>query len=163
MQTRPAKIYDFLYLGSYKNAKDVALLKELGITAVVNCANEYKIIEELMSKTEKERKVELKDSNQIDFLFLDLYDDNRVQNLPLDLDHSIEQAIDFINRHKSVNNKVLIHCHLGISRAATIALAYVMRQEKLDYSQALAKLRNLPDKPIIMPNRFAEDFLATFE
>ena len=41
----PVKVYDSLYLGSRLDARNVRKLKALGITAVVDCAPEYKTID----------------------------------------------------------------------------------------------------------------------
>ena len=46
----PVKVYDSLYLGSRLDARNVRKLKALGITAVVDCAPEYKAIDAKQTK-----------------------------------------------------------------------------------------------------------------
>jgi len=56
---------------------------------------------------------------------------------------------------------VLVHCHSGISRSATIVIAYLMEHNKMTYAQAnkyLYKRRN-----IIHPNHGFVARLKTFE
>lgn len=146
----PVKVYDYLYLGSRMDARNVGKLKALGITAIVDCAVEYKTIES------KGRPLEVKT------LHLDLHDDERVIT---EFRNAAERAIDFIQTQKEKKQKVLVSCHLGTSRAAGIVLAYMMRVEDLDYSQALGKLRNLcaGTDQVILPNKWIESLLAMWE
>ena len=60
---------------------------------------------------------------------------------------------------------MFVCCHLGTSRAAGIVLAYMMRKEDIDYSQALGKLRNLCSgtDQVILPNKWIEDLLEMWE
>ena len=51
----PVKVYDSLYLGSRLDARNVKKLKALGITAVVDCAPEYKTIDRLLAKQAKQK------------------------------------------------------------------------------------------------------------
>ena len=146
----PVKVYDYLYLGSRMDARNVGKLKALGITAIVDCAVEYKTIES------KGRPLEVKT------IHLDLHDDERVIT---EFRNAAEIAIDFIQTQKEKKQKVLVSCHLGTSRAAGIVLAYMMRVEDLDYSQAIGKLRNLcaGTDQVIHPNKWIENLLAMWE
>ena len=103
---------DSLYLGSRLDARNVRKLKALGITAVVDCAPEYKTTETKQTKQEKQCFAES------DCLKLDLHDDERILT---EFRAHAEKAIDFIDKNK----KVLVCCHLGTSRAAGIVLAYI--------------------------------------
>ena len=144
------KVYDSLYLGSRLDARNVRKLKALGITAVVDCAPEYKAI---FAEQTKQTKQCLK---------LDLHDDERILT---EFRTHAEKAIDFINKHCDKNQKVLVYCHLGTSRAAGIVLAYMMRKQDIDYSVALGQLRNLcaGTDQVILPNMWIEDLLAMWE
>ncbi len=68
------------------------------------------------------------------------------------IDEHFNTCIDFIDKAMSddPNNKVLVHCSLGVSRSATIVLAYLMKTNKWDLSTALSFLKNKRD--IINPN-----------
>ena len=147
----PTKVYDFLYLGSWRNSSDVANLKTLGITGIINAAAEYKILEDLAKKEQKkERKVPL----EFDVCFLNLYNDDRFKS---SFESSLSSAISFIESHKKRGGKVLVQCNNGIERSASIVLAYFMRQEKLGYERALAALRNRG--VVIHPNSWLETML----
>ena len=152
----PVKVYDSLYLGSRLDARNVKKLKALGITAVVDCAPEYKAIDA------KQTKQCFAESFAKQCLKLDLHDDERILT---EFRTHAEKAIDFINKHCDKNQKVLVYCHLGTSRAAGIVLAYIMRKEDIDYSVALGQLRNLcaGTDQVILPNRWIEDLLAMWE
>ena len=154
----PVKVYDSLYLGSRLDARNVKKLKALGIT-VVDCAPEYKTIDAKQTKQEKQCFAE---SFAKQCLKLDLHDDERILT---EFRTHAEKAIDFINKHCDKNQKVLVYCHLGTSRAAGIVLAYMMRKQDIDYSVALGQLRNLcaGTDQVILPNIWIEDLLAMWE
>lgn len=39
-----------------------------------------------------------------------------------------EPAIDFINKATNDGGRVLVHCHEGVSRSATIVISYLIKQ-----------------------------------
>ena len=151
VQVGPTKVYEYLYLGSWQNSSDIANLKTLGITGIVNAAAEYKILQELACKAQnRERKSPI----EFDVCFLNLYDDDRFTHT---FKSSLNSAISFIDTHRQRGGKVLVQCNNGIERSAAIVLAYFMRQEKLSYERALAALRNRG--VVIHPNSWLEAML----
>ena len=66
----------------------------------------------------------------------------------------IEQYFDntFNVIDKSVNNNenILVHCHAGVSRSATIVIAYLMRKNNWDRDQALNFVKS--KRSIVNPN-----------
>ena len=65
----------------------------------------------------------------------------------------------WVHAARTAGGVVLIHCHGGVSRAAALAIAYLIASEGLDYDQALARLRAV--RPIVAPNPgFAAQLLA---
>ena len=85
-------------------------------------------------------------------------------NIPIDdtFDQHIEQYFDktykIIENSVNKNEKILVHCHAGISRSATIVIAYLMRKNKWSRDQALnfVKLKRI----IVNPNI---DFMKALE
>ncbi|XP_057704099.1 dual specificity protein phosphatase 13-like isoform X4 [Corythoichthys intestinalis] len=68
-----------------------------------------------------------------------------------DLSQYFKLASDFIHRGlKYDQGKVLVHCIMGVSRSATLALAYLMMRQHLSLQDAL---RHLVQKRAIYPNR----------
>jgi protein-tyrosine phosphatase len=57
-----------------------------------------------------------------------------------------DEVYDFIERVRSHGN-VLIHCILGVSRSASLALAYLIRKYSYSLDQALTQVRR--KRPIV--------------
>jgi len=106
----------FMWLGSDLVARDEQMLKTIGITHVVNCAADYSE-NYLQDKGVKYKSYHLKDHVREDISCV-FYD-----------------AIDFIADARRNNGKVYVHCVQGISRSATIILAYRIFTEKITYQE----------------------------
>lgn len=50
----------------------------------------------------------------------------------------------------SLLGKVLVHCHVGVSRSATLVLAYLMLKQKLTLVEAVCAIK---DNRGVIPNR----------
>jgi len=61
-----------------------------------------------------------------------------------------ENAVKFINDARDEKLSVLVHCHAGISRSATIILAYLMINEKISLGEAFKYVQS--KRQIISPN-----------
>ncbi|EDL10522.1 dual specificity phosphatase 16, isoform CRA_a, partial [Mus musculus] len=48
----------------------------------------------------------------------------------------LDKSVDFIEKAKASNGCVLIHCLAGISRSATIAIAYIMKRMDMSLDEA---------------------------
>lgn len=62
----------------------------------------------------------------------------------------LEPTYQFIHSHQKSKKKVLVHCHAGISRSATVVLYYLMKTFKVPLSTAFGYLRSR--RSIINPN-----------
>lgn len=64
--------------------------------------------------------------------------------------HVFYPAIRFIEQHRK-NGSVLIHCAAGISRSASVLMAYMMHRYQGSYESCLAYI--IAQRPCVMPNR----------
>ncbi|MBN3317438.1 DUS2 phosphatase, partial [Atractosteus spatula] len=139
-QDGPVEILPFLYLGSAWHSSRREALAARGITAVLNvsssCPNLFE--GELRYKT-----LPVEDS------------------LAADISATFPEAIGFIDSVKESGGRVLVHCQAGISRSATICLAYliVSRRVRLDEAFAFVKQR----RGVISPNLSFMGQLLQFE
>lgn len=100
-------IDDFLYHGDYRQATNVNLMKELNIRHIVS------VIDSPLSGPITE---------QCNVLFIHLPDD-----ISVDVRQHFDQTNEFLLKCKEKNEKVLVHCQMGISRSSSIVLAYLMK------------------------------------
>jgi hypothetical protein len=63
-----------------------------------------------------------------------------------DLLQHLDEAVDFIHSHE----KVFVHCQAGISRSASVCMAYLIKYHKMNVNQAYQTVANV--RPIICPN-----------
>ena len=102
-----------LFLSAESVASDINLLKKFNINAIL---------------TVRDRPYEIIDNpvfSDISFFHVNILDRPDV-NIK---DH-FQKTFDFINDMRSRKKNVLVHCHAGISRSATMVIAYIMQSEK---------------------------------
>ncbi|XP_013855048.1 dual specificity protein phosphatase 1 [Austrofundulus limnaeus] len=139
-QGGPVEILPFLYLGSAYHASRKDMLDMLGITALINvsanCPNHFE------------------DS----FLYKSIpVEDNH----KADISSWFNEAIEFIDSVKSKGGRVFVHCQAGISRSATICLAYLMRANRVKLDEAFEFVKQR--RSIISPNFSFMGQLLQFE
>ncbi|CAN9499867.1 unnamed protein product [Ophioblennius macclurei] len=130
------EVWPSLYIGNVAVAQNRKRLHKLGITHVLNAAH----------------------SKQGSIGDQSFYGDACVYfGIPaedsdkFDLSQYFKLAADFI--HKALKNKdgkVLVHCIMGMSRSATLVLAYLMTRQRFSLKDAL---RHVIQKRAIYPNR----------
>ena len=150
-QERPTQITPHVYLGGAKQAKNLSVLKSLGITHVLNCTPPKSEDPETGCPNyfEKDR------SAGFVYKRIPVFD-----NIGEDLLVHLDGAIKFIEQSQHYG-KVLVHCHKGISRSASIVMGYLMKTNELTLSEALEHLRGL--RPVVSPNEAFMRQLAVFE
>ncbi|KAG8038751.1 hypothetical protein G9C98_000306 [Cotesia typhae] len=125
-----SRVLPFLYLGNGRDAADLQLLQALGATRVLNVTSQLPGYHE---------------SRGITYLQIPANDSGH-QNLK----QYFEEAFNFIEDARKAGCSVLVHCQAGISRSATIAIAYIMRHKGLAMIDAYKLVKNA--RPIISPN-----------
>ncbi|KAF1779002.1 Protein-tyrosine phosphatase-like [Phytophthora cactorum] len=134
----------FLYVSNFRVARDTAKLRALGITHVINSCGELK---------HYENGVEQREASEFNTLKLLLRDDASEDLTPF-----LPQVMEYIatSRQRSQEKetgkaeKVLVHCHQGVSRSCALAIAYVMLEQQLSYREASAMVRG--QRAISSPN-----------
>lgn len=127
------KVVDCLYIGDRQTARDMDLLKQLGITHIVNATSE------LRNYFEKEPGFQ--------------YIAVPVQ----DTDHSnISQYFDetnvFIHDAVKTGHSVLVHCQQGVSRSASVVIAYLMKHSEHSLPEAYTAVKSKRSVVKVRPN-----------
>jgi len=118
-----------LFLGNSEAARNLSLLQSQGITHVLVSAIECKPCFPALFQ----------------YLHLQLGD-----AVGADLLTPLPEAMAFLTAAFSEGGKVLVHCFAGVSRSATLVVAYVMRTHRLKIREAVAFVR--ARRPCISPN-----------
>ncbi|XP_053618998.1 uncharacterized protein LOC128680159 isoform X2 [Plodia interpunctella] len=120
-----------LYLSNARAAGDQNVLRQLGITHV------------LTVETRRLPSTTFTNTN-ISTLFIRAYDTPQTNLLPY-----FPMANAFIEEGLQKGN-VIVHCHFGVSRSATLVIAFLMEKYKLTFAQAFAYVRQR--RKFINPN-----------
>jgi protein-tyrosine phosphatase len=128
-------IVDGLFLGSMFAAYDADLLKKQKVTAVLSCAEELPVREDVADLAGIKHGMRLPMVDRPDFE---------------DAELCFREGAATINRWVSRGEIVLCHCAAGVSRSASCVVAYLMLHRGLRFEAALAhvKLR----RGIVAPN-----------
>jgi len=126
------RILPNLYLGGMEAAVDAESLAQQGVRAVVCCNREFEFATS-------------KYNPELDYYRVDVEDMGRE---PIEL--FFPEATEFIHKHLSEERPVLIHCKAGVSRSASVLLAYLI--EYCGYSLHDAFMFTLERRPTITPN-----------
>ncbi|KAH9249460.1 hypothetical protein BASA81_012822 [Batrachochytrium salamandrivorans] len=136
-----SEIMPHLFLGGNLVARDLNLLKHNSITRVLNVASG--VIPNYFS-------------GELQYTSFELIDAPREE-----IDHFILHAIAEIEDCISSGENILVHCHQGISRSATLVIAYVAWKLDLDVASALGYVK--ARRSIVSPNQGFLNQLAKFE
>lgn len=136
----PTLISDHIVLGGRDDANDKSLMRNLGITHVLNVAQQ------------------LTNSFEGSFVYLKL---NIIDNADVDLTPYIKPAISFIKHVESIGGRVLVHCIAGVSRSVSMILAHLMSHHRMDLVGAYNHVKS--HRPFIRPNDGFKVQLAKYE
>ena len=136
-------IIDNIYLGDFRTADNMDILRQYNITHIINCAF----------------NLPNKFPNEITYKRLDLRDE---PDQPLI--ERLEEAYEFIKENKDKN--IFVHCVFGKSRSASVVIFYIMKEKKINFQEAKNFVKNI--RSIVEPNsgfelelnKYYEDHIA---
>lgn len=135
-------VLPFLYLGNERDAQDLELLQRLDIGFVLNVTTHLPLYHYDIARFCYKR-LPATDSNK--------------QNLR----QYFEEAFEFIEEAHQAGRGLLIHCQAGVSRSATIVIAYLMKHTWMTMTDAYKFVKSR--RPIISPNLNFMGQLLEFE
>lgn len=148
----PGKVLGtWLYIGDQFHARDKEGLHALGITHVVNATGGPHAVPNYFAEGQEGAPA---------LVYARVpWDDHPTQALA----PRIHSAVAWINQvhHADPSAKILVHCHAGVSRSASIVILYLMRAFGLTYDAALSHLRR--SRPQAAPNPGFEAQLRALE
>ncbi|XP_005990982.1 dual specificity protein phosphatase 8 isoform X2 [Latimeria chalumnae] len=124
------RILPHLYLGSQNDVLNKEVMSQNGITHVLNVSNSCP------------KPAYIAESH---FLRIPVNDSYCEKILPW-----ISGSMEFIDKVKMLNGRVLVHCLAGISRSAAVAIAYIMKTLGLSLDDAYRFVKER--RPTISPN-----------
>ncbi|CAM6053446.1 unnamed protein product [Sphagnum tenellum] len=130
LNPKPSPILPFLFLGNERDA-DSHSLEELDITYVLSIESS-----QLTSGGQK-----------LGVVYKRL---NAADSYHQNLKQHFEEAFEFIDEARRKGSNILVHCSAGISRSATITIAYLMRHLLMSLVDAYKLVKS--KRPIISPN-----------
>jgi protein-tyrosine phosphatase len=107
LHSHPTRILNWMFCGTFLNANNNAEIKALDIKYILNCA------------------IELKLNNlpkYVKYCQLNILDDDST-----DITLFFDKAFSFIEEARKSNQKILIHCRLGISRSPALIIGYFIK------------------------------------
>ncbi|KAJ8367301.1 hypothetical protein AAFF_G00321110 [Aldrovandia affinis] len=135
-------ILPFLFLGNERDAQDLELLLRLNITFVVNVTTHLPLYH-LATGLVRYKRLPATDSSK--------------QNLR----QYFEEVFEFIEEAHQSGQGVLVHCQAGVSRSATIVIAYLMKHTLMTMMDSYKYVRSR--RPVVSPNLNFMGQLLEFE
>ncbi|XP_067901070.1 dual specificity protein phosphatase 10 [Heterodontus francisci] len=135
-------ILPFLFLGNEQDAQDIEKMQRMNVGYIINVTTHLPLYH-----YEKGifcyKRLPATDSNK--------------QNLR----QYFEEAFEFIEEAHQCGKGLLIHCQAGVSRSATIVIAYLMKHTRMTMTDAYKFVKG--KRPIISPNLNFMGQLLEFE
>ena len=136
-----------LYVGDEAAAASLKALRAAGITHILNCTDQPNPLEEQMSATGEAGDACNTPEGLPVFLRLGLLDSTA--DLPR-MQEVLRVGVDFIAGAIASGGTVLVHCHRGISRSATLAMAFLIKSQQTTAEQVFETIRKT--RRVIDPN-----------
>ncbi|XP_073412887.1 dual specificity protein phosphatase 10 [Dendrobates tinctorius] len=135
-------ILPFLFLGNEHDAQDLEKMQRMNIGYIVNVTTHLPLYHY--------------EKGIFNYKRLPATDSNK-QNLR----QYFEEAFEFIEEAHQCGKGLLIHCQAGVSRSATIVIAYLMKHTRMTMTDAYKFVKG--KRPIISPNLNFMGQLLEFE
>lgn len=119
------EVYPNLFVGNAEAAENLEYLKKIGITHVVNMAEE-----------DVDTDASTYEDTAIQYLGIAIVDWASSK-----IDAHFQNVSKFIENGIKTGGKVLVHCFMGYSRSATVAIAYLMMCEGMSAVKACQTVR----------------------
>ncbi|KAL1266428.1 hypothetical protein QQF64_002103 [Cirrhinus molitorella] len=137
MEILPGK----LYMGDYRQATNIQILKDLKLNALVNVSDECSLVFKKANCTVLH--IRIPDSAEADLIT------------------SFERMCAFIGSHLNTSSSVLIFSTLGVSRCCAVTMAYLMHHLKYTLKEAWNHIQQC--KANMRPNRGFVQQLSDWE
>ncbi|XP_006805940.1 dual specificity protein phosphatase 26-like isoform X1 [Neolamprologus brichardi] len=128
------EVWPRLYIGDQHSAENQADLYKNHITHILNAAH-----------STRKGQPDIYEGMKITYMGVEAHD-----SCNYDMSVNFQAAADFIHRGLSRGGKVLVHCHVGVSRSATLVLAYLMLKQNLTLVEAICAVK---ESRGVIPNR----------
>ncbi|KEP54633.1 dual specificity protein phosphatase PPS1 [Rhizoctonia solani 123E] len=138
----PSRVLPFLYLGNLAHAGNVHMLHALGITHVVSVGECALVPGQVGGLWTEERE------GRISVLDIKGVCDDGIDSLRTE----IGPVVEWIDKARESGGSVLVHCRVGVSRSATITIAYVMKHLGVGLVDAYLMVRSRRLSVLIQPN-----------
>ncbi|THG96393.1 hypothetical protein EW026_g5436 [Hermanssonia centrifuga] len=152
----PSRVLPFLYLGNLNHAANAYMLHALGITHVVSVGECALIPPENGSgsyttgfQTAKPGSLWIEErEGRIKVLDIKGVCDDGIDSL----EPQLPPICEWIDQARQEGGKVLVHCRVGVSRSATVTIAYVMQHLGIPLVDAYLIVRSRRLSVLIQPN-----------
>ena len=134
------QILPYLYLGTEWNASNYDSLTDDKVTHILNVSSE---VDNFFPDTFKYLNIRVLDVDETDLL------------------KEFDRTNKFIQEAKEQGTSCLVHCKMGVSRSASVVLAYLMKEFNWNYQQAFNFTKQ--KRNCINPNDSFKQQLATYE
>ncbi|KAM3867867.1 dual specificity protein phosphatase 26-like [Diretmus argenteus] len=128
------EVWPRLYIGDQRSAENRADLSMHRISHILNAAH-----------SNRRGRPEIYRSMNLTYMGVEARDSS-----DFDMSVNFQTAADFIHRSLSGGGRVLVHCHVGVSRSATLVLAYLMLKQNLTLVEAICVVK---EHRGVVPNR----------
>lgn len=123
------EVYPNIFIGNEGAAKNKVYLKLIGVTHVLNCAEGVQFCQINTGGY-------FYSQDNIKYLGINVLDVPQAK-----ISIHFQETADFIERALMSGGKVLVHCMVGLSRSATIVLAYLMIKRAMRLEEAIRAVR----------------------